>query len=236
MNPKEVTIITGASKGIGESIAYKFASEDHHVVLIGRNEERLKIVSKKINQTGTSEYYVGSVTDPNFIKNSLTEVIEKHGKIDHLINNAGIMIIKRFEEATLEEFQSQMETNMYGVFICTKEVLPTLIERKSGSIINISSLAGKNNFVGGTMYSTTKHALMGFTKSLMLEVRDHNIRVAVVCPGSVATDLLLNSPITPQNKGKILQPDDVAEVVFSIIKLPPRALVSEIEIRPTNPI
>jgi 3-oxoacyl-[acyl-carrier protein] reductase len=236
MNSKDVTIITGASKGIGESIAYKFASENHHVVLIGRNEENLKRISNKINTYyGSSEYYAGSVTNVEFIKKSFNQVIERHGRIDHLINNAGIMIIKKFVDASLEEFQSQMETNMYGVFICTKEALPSMIERQTGSIINISSLAGKNNFVGGTMYSTTKHALMGFSKSLMLEVRSYNIRVAIVCPGSVSTDLLLNSPMTPKDKGKILQPEDIAEVVFSIIKLPPRALVSEIEIRPTNP-
>jgi 3-oxoacyl-[acyl-carrier protein] reductase len=235
MNPKDVTIITGASKGIGEAIAYKLSLDNHHIVLIGRNEENLKRISNKLNLTGSSEYYCGSVTDGNFIKQSFEQVIKNNGKIDHLINNAGIMIIKKFVDASLEEFQSQMETNMYGVFICTKEALPIMIERQTGSVINISSLAGKNNFVGGTMYSTTKHALMGFTKSLMLEVREHNVRVAVVCPGSVATDLLIDSPMSPINRGKILQPGDIAEVVSSIIKMPARALISEIEIRPTNP-
>lgn len=233
---KEITVITGASKGIGEAIAYKFSKEGHHIVLIGKNEDKLKSVAEKIiSMGGSAEFYAGSVSDKTFVDEFTSKVISKYGKIDHLINNAGIMVIKKFVDASIDEFKSQMETNMYGVFLCTKAVVAKMIERKTGSIINISSLAGKNSFVGGTMYSTTKHALMGFTKSLMLELREYNIRVAAVCPGSVKTDLLLNSPMMPQNSEKILQPEDVAEVVLSIIKLPVRALVSEIEIRPSNP-
>lgn len=110
-----------------------------------------------------------------------------------------------------------------------------MVKQKSGSIINISSLAGKNGFQYGTTYAATKHAVMGFTKSLLLEVREHNIRVAAVCPGSVVTDMIMNTDMKPGQPEKILDPADVAEVVASIINLPPRALVSEVEIRPTNP-
>lgn len=231
----DVTIITGASRGIGEAIAKKLATENHFVILLGRDEFKLKSLVNEINSFGNADYFAGDINDIDFIKSVVELVIEKHGRIDHLINNAGIMIIKKIIDASVDEFIQQMNTNVISVFNFTKMVLPYMISQKSGSIINISSLAGKNSFVGGTMYSTTKHALMGFTKSLMLEVREHNIRVAAVCPGSVSTDLLLNSPMNPKDKSKILQPSDIADVVSSIINLPPNALVSEIEIRPTNP-
>lgn len=231
----DVTIITGASRGIGEAIAKKLATENHFVILLGRDEFKLKSLVNEINSFGNADYFSGDINDIDFIKSVVESVIEKHGRIDHLINNAGIMIIKKIIDASVDEFIQQMNTNVISVFNFTKMVLPYMISQKSGSIINISSLAGKNSFVGGTMYSTTKHALMGFTKSLMLEVREHNIRVAAVCPGSVSTDLLLNSPMNPKDKSKILQPSDIADVVSSIINLPPNALVSEIEIRPTNP-
>ena len=109
-----------------------------------------------------------------------------------------------------------------------------MIEKKSGAIINIVSLAGKNSFVGGAMYSASKHAALGFTKSLMLEVREFNIRVAAICPGSVDTEFFNGSSMNP-NRDKILKPEDIAETVLLILKLPVRALISEVDIRPTNP-
>ncbi|MBX2976900.1 MAG: SDR family oxidoreductase [Ignavibacteriaceae bacterium] len=221
MTNMDVTIITGASRGIGEAIARKLVIENHLVILLGRDEVKLKSLFNEINSFGSADYFAGDINDVDFIKSVVESVIEKHGRIDHLINNAGIMIIKKIIDASVDEFIQQMNTNVISVFNFTKIVLPYMISQKSGSIINISSLAGKNSFVGGTMYSTTKHALMGFTKSLMLEVREHNIRVAAVCPGSVSTDLLLNSPMNPKDKTKILQPSTTMRLFSSIIKLPP---------------
>lgn len=232
----QVSIITGASRGIGKAIAKKFASENHYTVLVGRNENLLKEVQSELKTFGKENlYFVGDVADPNFAKKCVELTLEKYGKIDNLINNAGILIVKKFIDSDLSEFQEQINTNLIGVYNFTKAALPSMIEKKSGSIINISSLAGKNTFVGGTMYAATKHALMAFSGCLMLEVREHNIRVAVVCPGSVATDMIFNSSMAPANPEKILDPSDVAEIVSTIIKLPARALMSEVEIRPTNP-
>ncbi|MDP4196214.1 MAG: SDR family NAD(P)-dependent oxidoreductase, partial [Bacteroidota bacterium] len=138
-------------------------------------------------------------------------------------------------DSKLEEFQRQINTNLYGIYNFTKAVLPGMIDRRSGSIINISSLAGKNSFVGGTMYSASKHAVMGFTKSLMLEVREYNIRTVVICPGSVESSFGRDSSTDPRSKAQILMPEDVADVVVAVIKLPVRALMSEIDLRPTNP-
>jgi 3-oxoacyl-[acyl-carrier protein] reductase len=164
----------------------------------------------------------------------VNHIIKTHGKVDHLINNAGMGILKKLVDSTLDEFKQQMDVNLYGVYNFTKAVLPNMIKNRSGSIINISSLAGKNAFVGGTMYGATKHGLMGFTKSLMLEVREYNIRVAAICPGSVDTSFNPNRAVIPEKKD-ILLSEDVAETVALVIKMPIRAMVSEIDIRPTNP-
>jgi short-subunit dehydrogenase len=137
-------------------------------------------------------------------------------------------------ESNLEDFKKQINVNLYGIYNFTKAVVDKMIERRRGSIINIASLAGKNSFVGGTMYSASKHAVLGFTRSLMLELREFNIRVAAVCPGSVATEFF-GGPGRHPNHDKILKAEDVADSVMAILKLPVSALLSEIDLRPTNP-
>jgi 3-oxoacyl-[acyl-carrier protein] reductase len=235
-NHKDVSVVTGSGRGIGYAIAVRLAKENHNVVLISRTESELKKAKKEIDLIGSdTSYFVGDVADEKFVEDIVKEVQKKYSKIDHLINNAGIGIIKKLIDSDLDDFKKQVNTNLYGVFNFTKAVLPGMIKRTSGSVINISSLASKNSFVGGTMYSATKHALNGFTKSLMLEIREYNIRVATICPGSVDTGFGSKSKLDPRSSGRILLPDDVAEMVAAIIKLPARALASEIDLRPTNP-
>ncbi len=142
--------------------------------------------------------------------------------------------MKKVVDAELDDFKKQVNANVYGIFNFSKAVLNSMIEKRKGSIINIASLAGKNSFVGGSMYSATKHAVLGFARSLMLEVRQYNIKVATICPGSVDTNFGSGGH-DPRSKGEILKPEDVAESVMSIIRLPIRALISEIDLRPTNP-
>lgn len=235
MDDKELAVVTGASKGIGKAISLAFADEGVDVIIFGRDVNALEKVQAEIKSKNVRcEYFSGDVGDEKFVHMSVKKIIDVYGKIDHLVNNAGIGIMKKVVDASLDEFKKQVDVNLFGVFNFTKAVLPKMIERKSGSIINIASLAGKNSFIGGTMYSATKHALLGFAKSLMLEVREYNIRVATICPGSVLTDFNPGG-IDPRSKGEILKPEDVAEAVLSIINLPARALMSEIDIRPTNP-
>jgi len=232
---KDISIITGGSRGIGRAIAIKLAEQGHDVIIFGRDETSLKKVCEELKNLGSnSEYFSGDVIDEKFVQDSIEKIYLKYGKIDHLINNAGIGVFKKFVDSSLEDFKKQVDVNLFGVYNFTKAVINGMIERKQGSIINIASLAGKNSFIGGTAYSATKHALLGFTRSLMLEVREYNIRVASICPGSVDTEFSTNGRTIPHKKN-ILRPEDVAETVFSIIKMPARALVSEIDIRPTNP-
>jgi 3-oxoacyl-[acyl-carrier protein] reductase len=204
-------------------------------MIFGRDESALKSVKKEVEKFGViTEIFSGDAANENFVHDSVNHVIRTYGKVDHLINNAGMGILKKFVESNLEEFKKQIDVNLYGVYNFTKAVISHMIENRKGSIVNISSLAGKNAFVGGTMYSATKHALMGFTKSLLLEVREYNIRVAAICPGSVDTDFNPNRN-TVSEKKNILLSDDVAETVALVLKMPLRAMVSEIDIRPTNP-
>ena len=230
---RDLCIVTGASRGIGKGIALKFAEEGKDVMLFGRDVEALKETHRLVKEKGVeSEYYSGDVGDEEFVKKSVKEILDKYGRIDVLINNAGIGIFREVINASLDDFKKQVNANLYGIFNFSRAVLNNMIERKAGTIINIASLAGKNVFAGGSMYSATKHGVKGFTGCLMQEVRQHNIKVAAIFPGSVETDFHTDgSPGSP----KKLMPEDVAETVSLIIKLPVRALVSEIDIRPTNP-
>lgn len=236
MKKNSLAIVTGASRGIGRAISLRLAHEGYDLALFGRSEELLSSLTYEIKKYGRDAvFFAGDVSDGLFVNESVNQVILEFGKIEILVNNAGMAIFKTFIESSLEEFKAQINTNLYGVYNFTKAVLPNMIENKGGTIINISSLAGKNPFVGGTMYSASKHALMGFSKSLMLEVRQHNIRVAAVCPGSVGTEMLAGTSLEPENLSKVLTPDDIAQTVSAIIQLPPHALISEVEVRPTNP-
>jgi 3-oxoacyl-[acyl-carrier protein] reductase len=237
MQGDNVTIITGASRGIGEAIALRLAEEKHNLMLFGRDEEKLKnVTGHVVERTGVNaEYFVGDVSDPKFVEDSVQDIVQNYGRVDNLINNAGTAVFKNVVDTTLEDFQKHVDTNLYGVYNFTRAVLSGMIERKSGSIINIASLAGKNPVPGGAMYSATKHALLGFTKSLFAEVRQYNLRVAAICPGSVQTDFIMKNSSKPPKPEKILRPADVAELVATALKLPQHALVSEMDLRPTNP-
>ncbi len=233
MAEREVCIVTGSSRGIGRGIALKLADEGKDVMLFGRDLEALKQTQKLVKEKGVdAEYFSGDVGDEEFVKSSVEKILKKYSRIDVLVNNAGMGIFREVINASLEDFKKQVNANLYGIFNFSKAVLGNMIERKSGVIINIASLAGKNVFAGGAMYSATKHAVKGFTGCLMQEVRQYNIKVSAIFPGSVETDFhSSSSPGSP----KKLMPEDVAETVSLIIKLPARALVSEIDIRPTNP-
>lgn len=235
MSERELSVVTGASRGIGKAIALTLASENHNVMLFGRDEKALSEVATEIKIIGVEcSYYTGDVRDENFVTNSVESIVKNYGKIDNLINNAGFGIFKKFIDSSLQEFKDQMDVNLFGVYNFSKAVVPHMIMKQKGNIINISSLAGKNSFVGGTMYSSSKFALMGFTRSLMLELREYFIRVVLICPGTVDTDFSGSGQSDPVSD-KVLRTEDIADTVLAVIKLPVRAMISEIDIRPTKP-
>lgn len=225
-----VAIVTGASKGIGKSIATTLAREGVKVVLAARNAELLAAVEKEIqNAGGTAAAIPTDVTSENSVKNLIIETHKRFSKIDILINNAGVGVFSNVVDMKIEDYEAMMNVNLKGAFLCSRGVLPTMIKQKRGEIINIASLAGKNSFAGGSVYSATKWGLIGFARSLMLEVRDYNIRVVTICPGSVNT----NFSDSARHDLQIIQPEDVAETVLFALTMPNRVNVSEIDIRPT---
>jgi 3-oxoacyl-[acyl-carrier protein] reductase len=162
-------------------------------------------------------------------------VAKSLGEIGVLVNNAGVLIARPIEELTLEDWDTTMATNLRSLFLTTRAVLPAMRARGAGTIVNLASLAGRNGFVGGTAYAASKHAVLGFSRSLMLEVRKEGIRVIAVCPGSVDTGMLRDQPMLQSKPDRILRPEDVAETIVHAVRLPERAMVSEVDIRPTNP-
>jgi 3-oxoacyl-[acyl-carrier protein] reductase len=151
------------------------------------------------------------------------------------VNNAGVLIAKPLEELTLDDWDRTMAINVRSLFLMTREVLAGMRQRRRGTVVNVASLAGRNGFVGGTAYAASKHAVLGFSRSLMLEVRRDQVRVIAICPGSVDTRLLHDQPLLKADPAKILRPEDVADTIVHSVALPDRALVSELDIRPTNP-
>src|SRR6185295_12684041 len=151
------------------------------------------------------------------VRRVVVHVVEQLGEIGVLVNNAGVLIARPFEELTLEDWDVTMATNVRSLYLVTREVLPGMRRRREGTIVNVASLAGRNGFAGGTAYTASKHAVLGFARSLMLEVRKEGIRVLTICPGSVATAMLQDQTMLKADPDKILQPEDVAESILHAI-------------------
>lgn len=225
-----VAIVTGASKGIGSAVARALSREGVKVVLAARNSESL-IALRSIIETegGIARAVPTDVSSEHDVKHLVEETLGHFGTINILINNAGVGVYTNVIDMKTSDFDAMMNVNLRGTFLCSREVLPVMMKQRSGEIINIASLAGKNSFAGGSVYSASKWGLIGFGRSLMLEVREHNIRVVTVCPGSVNTRFADNDIDRPG----IIQPDDVAHTVVFALTMPNRVNVSEIDIRPT---
>lgn len=227
-------LVTGAGRGIGRSIAERLAGEGAAVALNARTEGDLRDVQSAIDARGGRAVIArGDLTHDEALRNVMKIVDRELGRIDILVNNAGIGQFAPVRDLSVDDFDAMWMLNMRALFQTTKLALERMERQESGAIVNISSLAGKNAFVGGAGYAATKWALIGFSRCLMLEVREKNIRVVTVCPGSV--DTTFSGARNPDKAGKILTPDDVAEAVLVAVTLPSRAMISEIDIRPTNP-
>lgn len=228
----KVAIVTGAGRGIGKSISIALAERGVDVVLVSRTLSELNSVAAIIEKIGRRALPIlADISDENDVQKMVQEVVNKFEKIDILVNNAGVGYFSKVAEMKSEEFDQMFSVNMRGLFLATKSVLPYMINHNCGDIINISSLAGRNSFVGGAGYSATKWAVIGFARSLMLEVRQHNIRVITICPGSVNTSFSDNV----KNPSQMPQPEDIAKVVVDALSMPRNVMVSEIDVRPTNP-
>lgn len=231
-----VAVVTGGSSGIGLAIAEALAREGARVAICARSSGDLDAAARRLREGGAEVMAeTADVSDPASVSRFAGRVREELGPADVLVNNAGVGVFGELEELTVEDFDRVFDTNVRGVFLCTRAFVPHMAERGDGVVVNIASLAGKNFFAGGSVYSGSKHAVMGLSKSLMVELRDRGIRVLTVCPGSVDTRFFDDPSAPDPDREKILSPREVAEVVRDAIRLSDRGTVSEVEIRPVNP-
>jgi 3-oxoacyl-[acyl-carrier protein] reductase len=229
----QVAVITGAGRGIGAAIAHKLSKMGATVVLCGRTRAALEFTAQAVKQTGgKAEVIPCDVTSLQSVEAAAKQVEGSFGRVDILVNNAGIGGFGGpLHQLPPDAWDAILNTNLRGVFYTTRAFAPMMIRARSGHIINISSLAGKNALPNGAAYAASKWGLNGLSYSMAEELRGHNIRVAVVCPGSTNTEL---SPHTGKDPSKMLQPEDVAHAVAMLVTQSPQSFVSEILMRPTR--
>ena len=229
-------LITGATAGIGRATALALGRAGYRVGVCARSAARLETLLHELGSAGIEAAGLTTdVADPDQVDALVAHVSGALGEIEVLVNNAGVLIARPIEEITLEDWDATMATNLRGLFLMTRAVLPPMRARRRGAIVNVASLAARNGFVGGAAYVASKHAVLGFGRSLMLELRKEGIRVITVCPGSVDTGMLHDQPMLKSDPARILRPEDVADTILHALRLPERALISEIDLRPANP-
>ncbi|WP_010178412.1 3-ketoacyl-ACP reductase [Aquimarina agarilytica] len=229
-------IITGGSRGLGKATALALAKEGMDVAITGRNENKLQEVVKELKQLGVQAIYaVFDVGNYNEVQVGIKQIITEFGEVDILVNNAGIAAFGSVMEMEVSEWTSIIQTNLLGMYFVTKEVLPFLIDKNEGDIINISSTAGLSGNASISAYAASKFGVIGFSDSLMKEVRKNNIRVCTLTPSTIASDMAFELGITDGNPDKVLQPDDFAELIVAGLKLPRRAMLKGASLWSTNP-
>jgi len=229
----QVAVITGAGRGIGAAIARKLAVLGATSVLLGRTKSSLDETAQTIiGDGGKTEVVPCDVTVLHQLEHAAARVDSTFGRVDILVNNAGIGGFNDPLHTLLpEDWDRILNTNLRGVYYAIRCFAPLMIRAYSGHIINISSLAGKNALPKGAAYAASKWGLNGLTYSVAEELRQHNVRASVICPGSVDTEL---SPHTGKDPHKMLQPDDIAHAVAMLVTQAPQSFISEVLLRPTQ--
>lgn len=229
-------IITGGGRGLGKATAIAFAKKGINVAITGRNEKRLLSTVKELKIYNIQvTYAVFDVSNYNEVQKGIKDIITTFGTVDILVNNAGIAAFGSLNEMPVEDWTQIIQTNLMGMYYVTKEVLPYLIEKNEGDIINIASTAGLNGNATTSAYSASKFAVIGMSESLMKEVRKNNIRVCTLTPSTIASDMSLELGITDGNTEKVLQPDDFADLIVAGLSLPRRAMLKGASLWSTNP-
>ncbi|KRD84398.1 3-ketoacyl-ACP reductase [Bacillus sp. Root147] len=232
----KVALITGAGKGIGRSTAIELAKEGVNIGLIARTEADLKAVASELEAFDVQvAYATADVSSMEEVNAAVEHLHTKLGATDILINNAGIGKFGSFLELEPAEWKQIIDVNLMGVYYVTRAVLPQLIEKNGGDIINISSTAGQKGAPVTSAYSASKFGVLGLTESLALEVRKHNIRVTALTPSTVATELAYKENLTDGNPDKVMQPEDLAEIMVAQLKLHPRIFIKSAGMWSTNP-
>lgn len=238
----KVVVITGASSGMGEVAARHLSSLGAIVVLGARRADRIEKLAGELNENGGKALAIAvDVTSLNQVKNLVDSTVEKFGRVDVILNNAGIMPLSPMDRLNVEEWDKMIDVNIKGVLNGIAAVMPHMMEQKSGQIINTSSVAGHKIFGGSAVYSATKFAVRALTEGLRMEVKPYNIRTTIVCPGAVKTELLEHiseADIQQANQDYVgavgISPDSFARVVAFAISQPEDVDINEIIFRPTS--
>lgn len=228
-------LITGAGKGIGRALALALAKEGVEVSLLARTAADLDVVAAEVKVAGGKAFTVtADVADINSVNDAVAKVLAE-GPVDILINNAGIASFGGFLALEPARWEEIVKVNLFGAYYVTRAVLPSMIARQTGDIVNIASTAGQRGSAATSAYSASKAALIAMSESLMQEVRKHNIRVTSLTPSTIATDMALELKLTDGNPEKVMQPEDFAELIVMQLKLNRRVFVKEAGLWSTNP-
>lgn len=221
---KNTIWVTGGSKGIGKAIADKFEAEDWNVAISSRSISNFDTVKNPL-------LLRCDVSDENNVKATFDEIISKFETLDVLVNNAGIGIFKKITDTSVEDFRQQIETNLVGTFLCSKAVIPMMIEKKKGLIINIISVAALKAFANSGAYGATKAGALMLSKVMREELKEHNIKVVSVIPGATATEIW-NPKVLEKYSERMIKPEEIAEVVYNVAMQPKGLITEEIVLRP----
>ena len=230
----QVALVTGGSRGIGRAVAQGLATAGWQVYFCSRSRESVAAAEAELAAAGLAERVSGRCCDMRSeeqVNALVAEVLAQAGRIDCLVNNAGLGIFGPVDELTGEQWRQVLETNLSGVFYALRAVAPAMRRQGSGWIFNIASLAGRHAFAGGAAYNASKFGLLGLTEAAMLDLRAAGVRVAAILPGSVDTDFHAGRQ---DDHSWMLAPEDVAQVVLDLLRYPARALPSLVEIRPAR--
>ena len=228
----KVAIVTGGSSGLGKATILKFASEGAIIINWDLNVERGKALLDELKKMGTSsEFYRVNTADISTIQLAVTDIITKYGKIDILINNAGIGYTGNLSDTPLEDWQQVINVNLTSVFQCMMGILPGMRQQGQGTIINIASIAAKQAFAGWGAYCVSKAGLLSLSQTLAQEERANGIRVMAICPGSVNTEIW-DTPTVKANfdRSQMLTPEIVAQTILHTVLLPQQAVIEELTI------
>ncbi|MFN7942739.1 MAG: SDR family oxidoreductase [Thermoanaerobaculia bacterium] len=231
-----VVLVTGGSRGIGRAIVEKQAAAGDHVYFCSRNAQSIAATAQDLGPRypGKITGRICDVRDAVAVEGLIDAVAADSGRLDVLVNNAGLGYFAPVDEMEVERFREVLETNLFGAFFATRAAAKLMKRQGEGWIFNIASLAAKNTFAGGAAYNASKFAMVGFSEASMLDLRHYGIRVAAICPGSVATEFRTGfRPEEEQNW--MLAPEDVAQAVADLLAYPARALPSLVELRPSRP-
>ncbi|HLU93079.1 MAG TPA: SDR family oxidoreductase [Membranihabitans sp.] len=229
----KVVYITGGSQGIGLGVAQSLLDQGMKVAISGRSNEKLTEAAGRLNSDENNLLTIQSdVRHFGDEQNAIREILEKWGQLDVLVANAGIGHYGNIEDLTVDQWNQTLDTNLTGVFHSVKASLDA-IKSSKGYIITIASLAGTNFFAGGTAYNASKFGLVGFTQALMMDVRQQDVKVSTIMPGSVSTHF--NGNIPDDSDAWKIQPEDMGELVLDLLRMHPRTLPSKVEVRPSKP-